>query len=78
MNDDDKMKLALQKKNIALVNENQELKETNHNLRFENLRMRLEIEELTKRPESIAAIKIMSRYIKKRAMRNEAHLSMLN
>ena len=64
---------------MATVNQRiKELEERNHRLEFDNLRMRLEFEVLIDGTESRAAKKILSKYRRKRAIRNESELSTKN
>ena len=55
-----------------------ELEERNTRLAFKNLKMRLEFEVLIDGTESIAAKKILAKYRRKRAIRNDSFLELQN
>jgi len=55
-----------------------ELEERNTRLAFENLKMRLEFEVLIDGTKSIAAKKILDKYKRKRAIRNDSFLELNN
>ena len=56
----------------------QKLLEANHKLRWDNLQMRLEMEVLLDGTETKAAKKILNKYRRKRAERNESSLATQN
>jgi len=55
-----------------------ELSKRHHNLLWENLKMRLELEIIAERPESKAAQRIINRYRRKIAARNEVLKALQN
>jgi uncharacterized coiled-coil protein SlyX len=61
-----KAKVSEQKKIIT------NLRQEMHELKFSNLKMRLDLEVMVERPESIAALKIRHRYNLKRTILQEA------
>jgi len=55
-----------------------ELEERNRRLAFKNLEMRIEFEVLINSTTSIAAKKILAKYERKRAIRNDSFLELQN
>ena len=55
-----------------------ELEERNSRLAFKNLQMVIEFETLIDSTESIAAKKILNKYRRKRAIRNDSFLELQN
>ena len=56
----------------------EELEERNTRLAFKNLQMRIEFETLIDSTESVAAKKILAKYRRKRAIRNDSFLELQN